>query len=143
MTVFTTRPVRTRDTVAAVRDTDALLRFALRADATLCGSLGLVITLAADPLSRLSGLSPTGEWVAGATLVGYGAALYVAAGVPGVRRIGVGVLVGNLGFAIAVGVVLLAGWLPLTAFGVGATAAFTVITLAFAWAQYLGVRRLT
>ncbi len=139
MTAMTTRPGRdTRPDVAG----DALLRFALRADATVCGALGLLVAMAADPLSRLSGLSATSEWIAGAALVGYGLALYVAAGVPRVRRIGVGVFVGNVAFAVLVAVVLLAGWLPLTPLGVASTVAFTVVTLAFAYAQYLGVRRL-
>jgi FtsH-binding integral membrane protein len=118
------------------------LRFALRADATLCGAVGLLVAMAADPLSRLSGLSPTSEWIAGAALVFYGVALYAAAGLGDVRRVGVGVLAGNVAFAILVTVVLVAGWLPLTELGVAATAAFTVVTLAFAYAQYLGVRRL-
>jgi hypothetical protein len=154
MTAITTRPVReTRSdgaagaapgpyVAAAAAPGDSLLRFALRADATLCAALGLLVAMAADPLSRLSGLSATSEWIAGAALVGYGAALYVAAGVPDVRRVGVGVLVGNIAFAVLVTVVLIAGWLPLTAFGVASTIAFTVLTLAFASAQYLGVRRL-
>ena len=51
-------------------------------------------------------------------------------------------LAGNLAFAVLVTVVLVAGWLPLTELGVVATVAFTVATLAFAYAQYLGVRRL-
>lgn len=134
MTAITTRPARD--------STDSLLRFALRADATLCGALGLFVAMAADPLSRLSGLSATSEWIAGAALVGYGLALYVAAGVPDVRRVGVGVLVGNVAFAVLVAVVLIAAWLPLTAFGVVSTIGFTILTLAFAYAQYLGVRRL-
>ena len=134
MTAITTRPVR--------ESTDSLLRFALRADATLCGALGLLIAMTADPLSRLSGLSATSEWIAGAALVGYGLALYVAAGLPDVRRVGVGVFVGNIAFTVLVAVVLIAGWLPLTGLGVAATIAFTVVTLAFAYAQYLGVRRL-
>ena len=58
----------------------SLLRFALRADATLCAGLGLLVAMAADPLSRLSGLSSTSEWIGGAALVIYGAALYLAAG---------------------------------------------------------------
>ncbi len=37
---------------------------------------------------------------------------------------------------------LVAGWLPLTAFGVAATLAFTAVTVGFAYLQYLGVRRL-
>jgi hypothetical protein len=134
MTAITTRPVR--------ESTDSLLRFALRADATLCGALGLLIAMTADPLSRLSGLSATSEWIAGAALVGYGLALYVAAGLPDVRRVGVGVFVGNIAFTVLVAVLLIAGWLPLTGLGVAATIAFTVVTLAVAYAQYLGVRRL-
>lgn len=134
MTAITARPVRD--------STDSLLRFALRADATLCGALGLFVAMAADPLSRLSGLTATSEWIAGAALVGYGVALYLAAGVPDVRRVGVGVLVGNIAFTVLVAVVLIAGWLPLTALGVASTIVFTVITLAFAYAQYLGVRRM-
>lgn len=142
MTTATTHPVRdTADDGDA--GTDSLLRFALRADATLCGGLGLVIVMAADPLSRVSGLSATSEWIAGAALVGYGAALFLAAGMPDVRRVGLSVLVGNVVFAVVVGVVLVAGLLPLTELGVAGIAAFTTVTLAFAYAQYLGVRRLT
>jgi hypothetical protein len=66
----------------------------------------------------------------------------MAAGLSDVRRVGVSVLAGNIVFAILVTVVLIAGWLPLTELGVVATVAFTVATLAFAYAQYLGVRRL-
>jgi hypothetical protein len=134
MTAIHTRPVR--------ESTDSLLRFALRADATLCAAMGLLVAMAADPLSRLSGLSSTSEWIGAAALVVYGATLYLAAGSPDVRRVGIGVLAGNIAFAILVTVVLVAGWLPLTELGVATTVAFTVATLAFAYAQYLGVRRL-
>ncbi len=72
----------------------------------------------------------------------YGAALFAAAGLPDVRRVGVGVLAGNVVFAILVAVVLAAGWLPLTELGVVTTIAFTVATVGFAYVQYLGVRRL-
>ena len=144
MTAINIRPVgETRANVAAsAAPGDSLLRFALRADATLCAGVGLLVALAADPLSRLSGLSATSEWIGGAALVIYGAALYLAAGLPDVRRVGVGVLAGNVAFAILVTVVLVARWLPLTDVGVAATAVFTAATLAFAYAQYLGVRRL-
>jgi hypothetical protein len=134
MTAINARPVR--------ESSGSLLRFALRADATVCAGIGLLVAFAADPLSRLSGLSSTSEWIGGAALVGYGAVLYMAAGLADVRRVGVGVLAGNIAFAILVTVALVAGWLPLTEFGVVATAAFTVATLALAYAQYLGVRRL-
>jgi hypothetical protein len=52
------------------------------------------------------------------------------------------VFAGNVAFAILVTVVLVAGWLPLTALGVVSTIAFTIATVGFAYAQYLGVRRL-
>ena len=144
MTAITTRSVRdTRSNVAAgAAPGDSLLRFALRADATLCAGLGLLIAMAADPLSKLSGLSATSEWISGAALVVYGVTLYLLAGVPDIRRLGTGVLASNIAFAIVVTVVLIAGWLPLTGLGVVATIAFTVVTLAFAYVQYLGVRRL-
>jgi len=134
MTAINTRPVRD--------STDSLLRFALRADATVCAGVGLLVAMAADPLSRLSGLSSTSEWIGGAALVVYGVALFAAAGLPDVRRVGAGVLASDVVFAILVTVVLVAGWLPLTELGVVATVAFTVVTLAFAYTQYLGVRRL-
>jgi hypothetical protein len=154
MTAITSRPVReTRpdvaaaaaprpDVAAAAAPGGSLLRFALRADATLCAGLGLLVAMAADPLSRLSGLSATAQWIGGAALVAYGVLLFAAAGVADVRRVGIGVLAGNVAFAIVVTVVLAAGWLPLTELGVAATVAFTVVTVAFASAQYLGVRRL-
>jgi hypothetical protein len=144
MTAFTNRPVtETVNNVAAgAAPTDSLLRFALRADATLCAGLGLLVAMTADPLSRISGLSPTSEWIAGAALVAYGVLLYTLTGVADVRRIGIGVLAGNIAFAVLVAVVLVAGWLPLTEVGIVMTLAFTAVTLAFAYAQYLGVRHL-
>ena len=138
-----TRDSETRDSVAAgAAGGDSLLRFALRADATLCAGVGLLVAMAADPLSRLSGLSATSEWIGGAALVIYGLALFTAADLPDVRRVGVGVLAGNVAFAILVTVVLVARWLPLTELGVVTTIAFTVATVGFAYVQYLGVRRL-
>jgi hypothetical protein len=113
----------------------------MRADATLCAGLGLFIAMAADPLARLTGLTPTAEWIAGAALVGYGALLYSAARVRDIRRVGIGVLLGNAAFVAAVAVVLTADLLPLTAFGIAATLAFTAATVGLACLQCLGVRR--
>jgi hypothetical protein len=121
---------------------DSLLRFAIRADATVCAGLGLLVAMAADPLSRVSGLSASSEWIAGAALVVYGVALYVMAAAPFVRRIGVGIVVANVVFAVAVVAVLVAGLLPLTGLGVAMMLATAAATLAVAYLQYLGVRRL-
>ncbi|BBY75818.1 hypothetical protein MPRF_27170 [Mycolicibacterium parafortuitum] len=133
--------VTTRHSRAPQPDTQ-LLRFAMRADATVCGGVGLFVAMAADPLSRLTGLTATAEWIAGAALVGYGVSLYSLARVPDIRRAGVTVLTGSVLFSVGVAVVLAAGWLPLTAFGVAVTVAFTAVTVGFACLQYLGVRRI-
>lgn len=126
----------------ATRSDAQLLRFALRADATLCGGVGLFVAMAADALSRLSGLPATAEWVAGAALVGYGALLYGAAGLGDIRLVGVSVLIGNAAVSLAAVVVLAADVLPLTAFGVASTAGFTAATVGLVVLQYLGLRRL-
>ena len=121
---------------------DSLLRFAMRADATLCAGLGLLLAMAADPLSRLSGLSATSEWLAGAALVVYGVTLYVMAAAPFVRRIGIGIVVANVVFATAVVAIVAAGVLPLTGMGVAMMLATVAATLGLVYLQYLGIRRL-
>jgi hypothetical protein len=124
------------------RSEEWVLRFALRADATVCGGLGLLVAMAADPLSRLSGLPATTEWFLGAGFVAYGALLYLLAGVGDIRRNGLGNVVASVAFAVAVVMVLIAGVLPLTGAGVAMTLATVIATLGFASLQYLGVRRL-
>ncbi len=121
---------------------DSLLRFALRVDGTLCSLTGLLMAFTADPLSRLSGLSATSEWIVGAVLVVWGFALYVLAAVPRIRRVGTGVLIGNLVGTVAVLGVLASGVLPLTAAGNVLVLAIMAVGLGCAWLQYLGVRRL-
>ncbi|GCA97445.1 hypothetical protein A5630_11500 [Mycolicibacterium mucogenicum] len=121
---------------------DSLLRFALRVDGTLCSLTGLLMAFTADPLSRLSGLSATSEWIIGAVLVVWGFALYVMAAVPRIRRVGTGVLIGNLIGTVAVLGVLASGVLPLTAAGNVLVLAVMAVGLGCAWLQYLGVRRL-
>jgi ABC-type uncharacterized transport system permease subunit len=134
MTAIATRPLSD--------SSDSLLRFAVRADATLCAGTGLLIAFAADPLSRLSGLSSVSEWIAGAALVCYGAGLYVLAAVPGIRKMGVGVVAANVVFAVVAVAVLVMGVLPLTGAGVAMMLATVAATLGCAVAQYFGVRRL-
>ncbi|MHC9292184.1 hypothetical protein ACRCUN_06925 [Mycobacterium sp. LTG2003] len=122
--------------------TDSLLRFALRADATLCAGVGLLVAMAADPLAGISGLSATAGWIGGAALVGYGALLYVLAALPDIRKVGVAVVVGNVVFAVTTVTAILADWLPLTEVGADLVLSFVAATAALAWLQYRGVRRL-
>src|SRR3954451_15758819 len=115
MTAITTRPPST--------SRDALLCFALRADATLTVLCGLGLSFFADPLSEMTGLTATQEWIVGASFVVYGAVLYGLTALSDVRVAGTAVIVGNVFYSVLAVVVVLAGWFPLTTFGVTATLA--------------------
>lgn len=135
----------THRVAGASRPDDLLLRFALRADATLCGGVGLFVAMAADPLGRVTGVSATVGWLAGAALVAYGALLYTAARLAHIRRVGLAVLTGNALFVVVVVVVVAAvvtGVLALTGAGTALVLTFVTATLALSWLQYLGVRHL-
>ena len=110
MTAVTPLPTRPFDD-----STDSLLRFAMRLDATLSGLVGLFIALMADPLSSLTGLSSIAEFSGGALLVLGGLAVYGLAAAPDLRRVGVGLIVGNIVLTVAALVVVAVGALPLTA----------------------------
>jgi hypothetical protein len=134
MTAITSRPL--------LSSTDALLRFALRADATLTGLAGLLVAALADPLSSLTGLSPTSDYLIGAAFVIYGLVVYGLAALPTLRAVGIGVSIANVVGTVATLVIVLADAPPLTGAGVAATLATGVYTAFFACLQYLGVRRL-
>jgi hypothetical protein len=137
MTAVTPLPSRPFDD-----STDSLLRFAMRLDATLSGLVGLFIALLADSLAALTGLSSVTEFSGGALLVLGGLAVYGLAAAPDLRRVGVGLIVGNIVLAVAVLAVLAVGALPLTAAGVAATLATGGYFALMGYLQYLGVRRL-
>ncbi len=120
--------------------TDSLLRFAMRADATLTGLFGLVIAFVADPLSSLAGLASGQEYALGAFVVLCGLAVFSLAALPNLRRAGIGVVAANIVCTLAA--IVAAGAVPMTAIGVIATLATGVYTAVFAGLQYLGVRRL-
>jgi FtsH-binding integral membrane protein len=137
MTAVTPLPIRPFED-----STDSLLRFAMRLDATLGGFIGLFIALMADPLSALTGLSSVTEFSGGALLVLGGLAVYGLAAAPDLRRVGVGLIVGNVVLAVAALAVVAVGALPLTAAGVAATLATGGYFALMGYLQYLGVRRL-
>jgi hypothetical protein len=122
--------------------TDSLLRFAMRLDATLTGFVGLMIAVAADPLSSLTGLSSIAEYGIGAFFVLYGLAVFALAAALDLRRAGIGVVIANAVLAVAAVVVAAADALPLTQTGIAATLASGVSTALIGYLQYLGVRRL-
>ena len=137
MTAVTPLPTRPFDD-----STDSLLRFAMRLDATLSGLIGLFIALMADPLSALTGLSSIAEFSGGALLVLGGLGVYGLAAAPDLRRVGVGLIVGNIVLTLAALVVVVVGALPLTAAGIAATLATGGYFALMGYLQYLGVRRL-
>ena len=137
MTAVTPLPTRPFDD-----STDSLLRFAKRLDATLSGLVGLFIALMADSLSALTGLSSVAEFSGGALLVLGGLVVYALAAAPDLRRVGVGLIVGNVVLTVAALVVVAAGVLPLTEAGVAAALATGGYFALMGYLQYLGVRRL-
>jgi len=137
MTAVTPLPTRPFDD-----STDSLLRFAMRLDATLGGLVGLFIALMADSLAALTGLSSLAEFSGGALLVLGGLAVYALAAAPDLRRVGVGLIVGNVVLTVAALVVVAVGALPLTEAGVAATLATGGYFALMGYLQYLGVRRL-
>jgi hypothetical protein len=120
--------------------TDSLLRFAMRADATLTGLCGLGVAFFADQISSLTGLTSGQEYALGAFFVLSGLLVFTLAAVPNLRRVGIGIVAANIVFTLAA--IVAAGALPVTATGVAAALATGVYTAAFAGLQYLGVRRL-
>ncbi|OBH45158.1 hypothetical protein [Mycobacterium mantenii] len=120
--------------------TDSLLRFAVRADATLTGLCGLVIAFLADPLSSLTGLTSFQEYGVGVVFVLAGLLVFSLGALPDLRRVGIGVVVVNVAFTLAS--IVAAEALPLTVTGVALTLASGAYTAAFAALQYLGLRRL-
>jgi hypothetical protein len=134
MTAVTTRPLSS--------STDALLRFALRADATITGVVGLIGAAFANPLSRMSGLSPTTEYLLGAAFVMYGVVVYYLAALPSLRTVGIAVSIANVLCTVATLAIVMTDVAPLTPAGVAMTFVMGAYTAFFAYLQYLGVRRL-
>jgi hypothetical protein len=134
MTALTTRPLST--------STDALLRFALRADATLTGLAGLVVAAFANPLATISGLSPTTEYLIGAAFAVYGVAVYYLAALPSLRTVGIAIGSANAVCTVAMLALVMTDAAPLTETGIAVALATGVYTAFFAYLQYLGVRRL-
>lgn len=120
--------------------TDSLLRFAMRTDATLTGLMGLAVAVVADPLSSLTGLTSLQEYSMGVFFVLYGLVVFGLAALPNLRRVGIGVVVGNIAYTLAA--VVAAETVAMTATGITATLASGGYTAFFAGLQYLGVRRL-
>ncbi|MGE2719182.1 hypothetical protein [Mycolicibacterium celeriflavum] len=122
--------------------TDALLRFAMRADAILTGLAGIAALPLAGWLAETSGTTIAFEYAMAAFFIGYGLAVLGLAALPSLKTAGMAVIVANVVYAVAAVVLVLSNVFPLTTIGVVLTLATGVYTLAFAELQYQGWRRI-
>ena len=122
--------------------TDALLRFAMRADAFLTGLAGVAALPLAGWLADTSGTTTTFEYAMAAFFIAYGLTVLGLAALPSLNKAGMAVIVANVVYAVAAVVLVMSNVFPLTGIGVVLTLATGVYTLAFAELQFQGWRRL-
>lgn len=120
---------------------DRLLRLALRADALISGVVGVVMAAAAGAVASESGIPQSAVYVLAAVLVVYGVGVYGLSTMAAVRRPGIVIAIGNVGFTIAAILAVVDDVWPLTTTGVAMMIVSAVYTLAMAELQYVGVRR--
>lgn len=122
---------------------DSFLRFALRLDATCSAVMGIAGIALAGWIAELSGTAVAFEYAVGAFFIAFSAGVFYFAARPSVKQTGIVIAAGNVLYAVATVVFVLADVFPLTTFGVVATLATGVYTLVMAELQYQGVRRIT
>ena len=119
-----------------------LLRRSLLADAVVCGSAGVLLTLAAGPLADLLDLPTALLRITGIALLPWTAVVFNVARRPSLRRRGVWAVAGvNVLWAAASLVMLGAGWVDPTALGVAFIVVQALIVAAFASVQAFGLRQ--
>ena len=128
-----TSPVRVRS--------DRLLRLALRADALISGTSGVIMAAAAGAVASESGIPRSTVYVLAAVLVVYGVGVYGLSTMAAVRRPGIVVAIANVVFTVAAVLAIVDDAWPLTTIGVAIMIVSAVYTLAMAELQYAGVRR--
>ena len=121
---------------------DSLLRFALRADATASGLMGIAGIPLAGWLAEVSGTPIAFEYAVSAFFIAFAVGVFALAARPSVKQTGIVVAAGNVLYAVAAVVFVLADVFPLTTVGVVLTLATGVYTLVMAELQYQGVRRI-
>jgi len=122
--------------------TDSFLRLALRADATCSGLMGIAGIPLAGWLAEISGTPIAFEYTLSAFFIAFALGVFALAARPPVKRTGIVIAAGNVLYAVAAVVLVLADVFPLTTVGVVLTLATGVYTLVMAELQYQGVRRI-
>jgi hypothetical protein len=121
---------------------DSLLRFALRADAIASGLMGIAGIPLAGWLAEVSGTPVAFEYAMSAFFIAFAVGVFALVARPSVKQTGIVVAAGNLLYAVASVVFVLADVFPLTTVGVVLTLATGVYTLVMAELQFQGVRRI-
>ena len=121
---------------------DSLLRFALRADATASGLMGIAGIPLAGWLAEVSGTPVAFEYTVSAFFIAFAVGVFALAARPSVKLTGIVIAAGNVLYTVATVVFVLADVFPLTTVGVVLTLATVVYTLVMAELQYQGVRRI-
>jgi hypothetical protein len=134
MTAITTPRLR--------QSNDSFLRFALRADATCSGLMGIAGIPLAGWIAEISGTPIAFEYTVSAFFIAFALGVFVLAARPSVKQTGIVIAVGNVLYAVAAVILVLADVFPLTIVGVVLTLATGVYTLIMAELQYQGVRRI-
>ena len=122
--------------------TDSLLRFAMRADATASGLMGIAGIPLAGWLAEVSGTPVAFEYTVSAFFIAFAVGVFALAARPSVKRTGIVIAAGNVLYTVATVVFVLADVFPLTTVGVVLTLATGVYTLVMAELQYQGLRRI-
>jgi len=118
-----------------------LLRWALIVDAVASGLIGIGDVALNRMMSDLLGVPRGLLYGLGAVLIAWDVALLVLATRRTVNRPAVGVVIAlNLIWALDSVVMVEAGWYPLTGAGIGLIIFQAVAVVAFAVAQYVGLR---
>ena len=121
-----------------------LLRQALLADSATSAAFGLLMLLAAGPMSALLGLPETLLRVSGVVLLPYAAFI----GWLGIREriqkpVAWAVVLGNALWAADSLLLLVSGWVQPTSAGTAFVVAQALVVLMYAEFQYVGLRRST
>jgi hypothetical protein len=134
MTAITTPKLR--------QSNDSFLRFALRADATCSGLMGIAGIPLAGWVAEISGTPVAFEYTVSAFFIAFAVGVFALAARPSVKQAGIVIAAGNLVYTVASVVFVLTDVFPLTGTGVFLTLAVGVYTLIMAELQYQGVRRI-
>ncbi|WP_243372374.1 hypothetical protein [Microvirga solisilvae] len=119
-----------------------LLRQALLADATTSGAFGLLMLLAADPLSRLLGLPEGLLRGAGLVLLPYVALLaWLSLRGEMPKALIWGVIIGNIAWTADSLLLLVSGWVSPTTAGYAFVIMQALVVLMYAELQIMGLRR--